>query len=269
MDSTHAGISRERLLPPRPLLLGARSAYVDCVIAQGREIPGIVAALSGLSRGAARLDCVIDQQILSRVQFFIQSNEQSCSRLEMIIDDGFGDAARAWNRLAHGAFAWCRREIPFATEVRIMKLSTMLVIAALCTASAVATAQQSSATTTNRTTGAQSETTGERMGDRKGGDKISAEEFAKKAGAAGMAEVEMGKLGAQKATDPDVKAYAQKMVTDHTKANKELMAAAKGKNIEVPTEPDMLHKGMMEKFQHQKADKDFNHDYMQFRQSWS
>jgi putative membrane protein len=116
-----------------------------------------------------------------------------------------------------------------------MKLSTMLLIATLGTASAIAAA----------------------------GDKVTAEEFAKKAGAAGMAEVEMGKLGAQKATDPDVKAYAQKMVTDHTKANKELMAAVKGKNIEVPTEPDMLHKGMMEKFERQKADTDFNHDYMQ------
>lgn len=96
-----------------------------------------------------------------------------------------------------------------------------------------------------------------------GDDKISAEEFAKKAGAAGMAEVEMGKLGAQKATDPEVKKYAQKIVADHTKANKELMAAAKGKSLEVPTEPDMMHKGMMEKFEHQSADGDFNHDYMQ------
>lgn len=117
-----------------------------------------------------------------------------------------------------------------------MKISTMLLIAALGTASAVAAA---------------------------GDDKISADEFAKKAGAAGTAEVEMGKLGAQKATDPEVKAFAQKMVADHTKANKELMAAAKGKNLEVPTEPDMMHKGMMEKFERQSADKDFNHDYMQ------
>jgi putative membrane protein len=111
----------------------------------------------------------------------------------------------------------------------------MLLIAGLGTASAVATA----------------------------GDKMSAEEFAKKAGAAGAAEVEMGKLGAEKATNPEVKAYAQKMVADHTKANKELMAAAKGKNLEVPAEPDMMHKGMMEKFEHQSADHDFNHDYMQ------
>lgn len=152
-----------------------------------------------------------------------------------------------------------------------MKLSTTLLIAAFGMASAVATAQQST-TNSNRTTGggvqpaqsdAASERMGEHAGDHKRGEKISAAEFAKKAGAAGAAEVEMGKLGAQKATDADVKAYAQKMVADHTKANKELMSAAKAKNLEVPTEPDMMHKGMMEKFERQSADKDFNHDYMQ------
>jgi putative membrane protein len=142
----------------------------------------------------------------------------------------------------------------------------MLLIAALGTASAVATAQQS--TRPDRTQGGvqpgqTSDTAGERMSDQKRGGKVSSEEFAKKAGAAGMAEVEMGKLGAQKATDADVKAFAQKMVADHTKANKELMAAAKGKGLEVPTEPDMMHKGVMEKFEHQSADHDFNHDYMQ------
>jgi putative membrane protein len=138
----------------------------------------------------------------------------------------------------------------------------MLLIAALGTGSAVATAQQSSTNTTNRTTGT-AEDRGEHQRDHKRGDKVSAEEFAKKAGAAGAAEVQMGKLGAQKATDAEVKAYAQKIVADHSKANKELMAAAKGKNLEVPTEPDMVHKGMMEKFERQSADQDFNHDYMQ------
>jgi putative membrane protein len=95
------------------------------------------------------------------------------------------------------------------------------------------------------------------------GDSISAADFAKKAGAAGAAEVEMGKLGAQKATNAEVKAFAQKMVADHTKANRELMAAASAKGLEVPTEPNMIHKGMKEKFEHQGADADFNHDFMQ------
>lgn len=94
-------------------------------------------------------------------------------------------------------------------------------------------------------------------------DKISAEDFVKKAGEAGAAEVTMGKLGAAKATDPQVKAFAQDMVKDHTKANEELMSAAKSKGLKVPTEPGVMHKGMKEKFERQSADADFNHDFMQ------
>lgn len=116
-----------------------------------------------------------------------------------------------------------------------MTVATMFLIAALSTASTVAL----------------------------GADAISAADFAKKAGAAGAAEVEMGKLGAEKATDAQVKAFAQKMVTDHTKANKELLAAAKAKGLEVPSEPGLIHKGMKEKFEHQSADQDFNHDFME------
>lgn len=95
------------------------------------------------------------------------------------------------------------------------------------------------------------------------GDKISAEDFVKKAGEAGAAEVAMGKLGAAKATDTEVKAFAQHMVKDHTKANQELMTAAKSKALKVPTEPGAMHKGMKEKFERQSADAEFNHDFMQ------
>ena len=135
-----------------------------------------------------------------------------------------------------------------------------------------ATAQEPDTTTdrTNRTdrtgqSATMDENRTQRTADASGmrRSKMDSAEFVKKAGVAGVAEVEAGKLGAQKATNPEVKAYAQKMVTDHTKANKELMGAAKAKNLEVPTEPDMLHKGMMEKFERQKADADFDHDFMQ------
>jgi putative membrane protein len=94
-------------------------------------------------------------------------------------------------------------------------------------------------------------------------DKIDADDFVKKAGEAGAAEVAMGKLGAEKATNAEVKAFAQRMVKDHTKANKELTASATAKGLKVPTEPGVMHKGMKEKFEHQSADGDFNHDFMQ------
>jgi putative membrane protein len=94
-------------------------------------------------------------------------------------------------------------------------------------------------------------------------DKISSEDFVKKAGEAGAAEVAMGKLGTTKARDTEVKAFAQHMVKDHTKANQELVAAAEEKGLKVPTEPGVMHKGMKEKFERQSADTDFDHDFMQ------
>jgi len=51
-----------------------------------------------------------------------------------------------------------------------------------------------------------------------------------------MAEVELGKLAAQKAKDPEVKKFGQMMVTDHGAAGKELEALAKKKNVTLPTD---------------------------------
>ena len=48
-------------------------------------------------------------------------------------------------------------------------------------------------------------------------------DFVNQATAAGMAEVDLGKLGAEKATDQSVKQFAQRMVDDHSKANDQLI----------------------------------------------
>jgi putative membrane protein len=60
-------------------------------------------------------------------------------------------------------------------------------------------------------------------------------EFMTKAASGGMLEVEMGKQVAARAATPEAKQFAQQMVTDHTKANAELMALAAKKNITLPT----------------------------------
>lgn len=59
-------------------------------------------------------------------------------------------------------------------------------------------------------------------------------DFAVKAGNDGMAEVQLAQLAQQKSVSTDVKAFAAKMITDHTKANTKLMALAKQKNITLP-----------------------------------
>lgn len=59
-------------------------------------------------------------------------------------------------------------------------------------------------------------------------------EFAVNAADAGMLEVELGKLAATNASNAQVKAFAQGMVTDHSQANEELKSLAAGKNITLP-----------------------------------
>lgn len=61
--------------------------------------------------------------------------------------------------------------------------------------------------------------------------------FVEAASAAGLAEVSLGKLGAQQGQSQDVKAFGQQMVDDHTKANDELKTIAAGKSIPVSTLP--------------------------------
>jgi putative membrane protein len=59
--------------------------------------------------------------------------------------------------------------------------------------------------------------------------------FIKEAAVGGMEEVSLGQLAAQKATDPDVKNFGQKMVDDHSKANDQLKQVASQKGITVPS----------------------------------
>lgn len=67
--------------------------------------------------------------------------------------------------------------------------------------------------------------------------KLSAKDqaFVKKAAQGGLEEVELGQMVAQKAQSQDVKDFAQRMVTDHTKANDELKSLAQQKGVTVPT----------------------------------
>ncbi len=67
-------------------------------------------------------------------------------------------------------------------------------------------------------------------------------DFATKAAAGGMAEVQMGQLALKNASSGDVKAFGQKMVDDHTKANDKLKSLASKDNISLPTDMDAKDK---------------------------
>lgn len=90
---------------------------------------------------------------------------------------------------------------------------------------------------TNSTTAADSSNSA-KMSDSTNGPAIATDEsdakFAVDAANGGMAEVALGKLAQQQGTNAQVKDFGGMMVTDHSKANDELMALAKSKNITLP-----------------------------------
>src|SRR4051794_5483653 len=71
--------------------------------------------------------------------------------------------------------------------------------------------------------------------------------FALKAAQGGLAEVKMGQLAQEKASNPDVKAFGQQMVDDHTKANDELKTLAQGQSMNLPADVDAKHQAKYDK----------------------
>ena len=62
--------------------------------------------------------------------------------------------------------------------------------------------------------------------------------FVTKAADGGQAEVQLAQLAAQRATNAEVKSFAQKLVDDHSKVNSELMSLASQKNVKLDTDDD-------------------------------
>src|SRR5688572_17531434 len=57
------------------------------------------------------------------------------------------------------------------------------------------------------------------------------EHFVHEAAAGGMLEVELGRLALERAASAEVKAFGQRMVTDHGRANQQLTQIASSKGI--------------------------------------
>ena len=69
--------------------------------------------------------------------------------------------------------------------------------------------------------------------------KIAAEDalFVIMFGAGNVGEIRLSELALKNSENPDVKAFAQMMITDHSKANDQLLAVAKDHNIDFPPAP--------------------------------
>jgi putative membrane protein len=68
--------------------------------------------------------------------------------------------------------------------------------------------------------------------------------FVRQAGVGGMAEVDLGKLALQKASNSSVKEFARQMVDDHGKANDKLIPLAKANEVPLRKDLDMDHRVM-------------------------
>lgn len=82
--------------------------------------------------------------------------------------------------------------------------------------------------------------------------------FFKNAASAGMFEIEAGKLAQTKASDAQVKAYGEKMVSDHTEAATKLEKLAAAKNITLPTTLSKHHQLMLDRLNKDSAGADFD-----------
>jgi putative membrane protein len=91
---------------------------------------------------------------------------------------------------------------------------------------------------------------------------VAKESFWSTAADGGMAEVELGRLAVQKAQDPEVKKFAQMMVTDHTKANNELKAIAAKQKITLPAEIGPRNRSTIDEL-NKLSGADFDQEYVQ------
>lgn len=85
-------------------------------------------------------------------------------------------------------------------------------------------------------------------------------DFMNEAAMGGMAEVELGKLAQEKATNPRVKNFGEMMVKDHSAANNELKSIAEKKSAALPTDMGK-HKDHYEDLSKKKGT-DFDKAYM-------
>jgi putative membrane protein len=78
----------------------------------------------------------------------------------------------------------------------------------------------------------------------------------------GMAEVELGKMAKEKASSPEVKQFADRMVRDHGKAGDELKQIASKHSIPAAAQIDDKHRDLMNTLS-KLSGGEFDHAYME------
>jgi putative membrane protein len=76
-----------------------------------------------------------------------------------------------------------------------------------------------------------------------------------------LAEIETGRLALSQSKNDQIKSFAQKMIGDHSQAQKDLELLAQSKGVTLPTEPDRKHKEAAQKLSALQGDK-FDQKYL-------
>jgi predicted outer membrane protein len=89
----------------------------------------------------------------------------------------------------------------------------------------------------------------------------AASEFVNHMTIANLAEVELGKIAAQRGSNADVKAFAQMMIKDHTQANQQLAKVAAQLKVQPPKEVDQKHRDLADRLSKLQG-AEFDREYM-------
>jgi putative membrane protein len=90
--------------------------------------------------------------------------------------------------------------------------------------------------------------------------------FVTNAAVGGLYEVEAGRIAIQRSTNRDVKALAQMLVNDHTRAADKLKPISARLNLTVPTALDQRHQGLIDNLRGA-SDQDFDRVFLQQQES--
>lgn len=86
--------------------------------------------------------------------------------------------------------------------------------------------------------------------------------FLSNATKSGMEEVAISRVAAERATNPEVKALAQKIVSDHEKTNSQLMQLATADGVDLPSRAEKHDMKVTEKWQKKDMGTDFDKAYL-------
>ena len=138
----------------------------------------------------------------------------------------------------------------------------LLAACALLAVAATAGTGLSQNTNSGKSEGGTSANANARANANRGSAKMSSDtKFAMEAAMGGMAEVEMGRVAAQKGASDEVRQFGQRMVDDHSKANQDLMQVASAKGLTLPTALDAKHQADVQKLSALSGDK-FDKEYV-------